>query len=762
MPMRFVKPFWIVLMAVLFLFTAFPANVNIANAADKQAVNTETTIEVNATVDTNTTDQKLISSANIQKEEAVEIAKKYIKNLDEYKLNSINSYTDYEKRLIWDMYWIKEVEGNPVSNIQISVDSEKGQIISYNFYNYSQTPAQFPAKITVEEAKKIADDYIKEIFPDLLGKIEADDHFLKSFKAPLSGPTYYQIPYRYLINGVPFEDNKIYVQVSGDGEVTSFNYYSFDDVEFENTEGTISVEEAKEKYVEQLDENLLWVFPYNQYEANIVPFLTYQASIQSHNIDAKTGELYYYPGQTKVNIDYQPISDKPLADPPKDNGQELTQEQVLEIAKSYLRNFFAKVPEIENINYYSNDYLTKHGMWSLSWQNKDNSLRTYYGNMTIDAVTGELINFYKDDYSQDEAEKENILTYDEAKKLAVDTIKKFVPSKAHEVYLLESINANELKDQKRIYFNFQRLVQGIPTERESITVSVNLVTGLVFNYGMNWGTVDYPDQLPTVIDMEKAKELILGDMDLELVYIAPYPSYPDTEGKRQGVLIYKPKNSYTSVPIFLDAVSGQWRSREDGDLINQAKPEDIEGHWAEKELLLMVDYKALDLIDGKVLPNKNITRGELVKMFIMATGGGRYYPYVENKEPTFSDVTKESPYYAYIEDAVSRNLISADQGKKFNPEQEVTREELAQFIVNALGYDKLAYTDQLFINPYHDVTDSKYTGHIAIVSALKIMTGSNGGFNPKKYVNRAEIAVAFYRFLGIKSQYIDGRPPIYY
>ena len=754
--MRFVKQLWIGFMAVLLALTAFPVNVNIANAAEKQTVNAETTIEINAA------DQKLISDAKIQKEEAIEIAKQYIKNLDEYKLNSINFYTDYYQHSVWEMYWLKEADGNPVSNIQISIDSEKGHIISYNFYNYNQNTTQFPAKITVEEAKEIADDYIKEIFPDLLGKIEADDHFIKTFKAPLSGPIYYQIPYRYLINGIPFEDNKIYVQVSGDGEVTSFNYYSFDDVEFENTEGTISAEVAKEKYVEQLDKNLLWIFPFNQYEANIVPFLTYQASIQSQNINAKTGELYYYPGQTKSNEDYQPISDKPLADPPKDNEHELTQEQILDIAKSYLTNFFSKAPEIEHINYYSYDYLSKHGMWSLSWQNKESSLKPYFGNMTIDAVTGELINFYTDDFNQDEAEKENILTYDEAKKLAIDTIKKLAPSRVHEVYLLEPINAGELEKQKRIFFNFQRLVHGIPTERENITVSINLVTGLVYTYGMNWGTADYPETIPTIIDTEKAKELILGNMDLELVYIAPYTSYPETLGKRHGVLIYKPKNSYTSVPVFLDAVSGQWRSREDGDLINQAKPEDIEGHWAEKELLLMVDYKALDLIDGKVLPNKNITRGELVKMFIMATNGGRYYPYIENKEPTFSDVTKESPYYAYIEDAVRRNIISVDQGKKFNPEQEVTREELAQFIVNALGYDKLAYTDQLFINRYNDITDSEYQGHIAIVSALKIMTGSNGGFNPKKYVNRAEISVAFYRFLEVRNQYLDGKTPIYY
>ena len=49
---------------------------------------------------------------------------------------------------------------------------------------------------------------------------------------------------------------------------------------------------------------------------------------------------------------------------------------------------------------------------------------------------------------------------------------------------------------------------------------------------------------------------------------------------------------------------------------------DIDNHWAQNELQLMLDYQALDVKDGKVNPDQTIKRGELVKMLVIAMNGG--------------------------------------------------------------------------------------------------------------------------------------------
>jgi hypothetical protein len=167
----------------------------------------------------------------------------------------------------------------------------------------------------------------------------------------------------------------------------------------------------------------------------------------------------------------------------------------------------------------------------------------------------------------------------------------------------------------------------------------------------------------------------------------------------------------------------------------------------------MVAYKALDLTGGKVMPSQIIKRGELIKMLVLAMNSGRRPVFSEaaDSAAAFQDVAKDSGYFPYVQDALTNNLIDIGDGS-FNPDGKVDREEMAELIVRALGYNPLADHAELFKVAFKDAAKVKKKGQAAIVVGLGIMTLSGGSFMPERQMTRAEAAVAFSRFLAVRAQ----------
>jgi hypothetical protein len=242
----------------------------------------------------------------------------------------------------------------------------------------------------------------------------------------------------------------------------------------------------------------------------------------------------------------------------------------------------------------------------------------------------------------------------------------------------------------------------------------------------------------------------------------PQGTMPAENQKPATKLVYSLVPKYTQQSFFLDAVTGQWKDASTGEVItlDKIKVTDIEGHWAQNELQLMVDYQALDVVDGKVSPNKAITRGEMIKMLVIAMNGGRGgIQYGMERSASFKDVMNDSPFFAYVENAVDRGLI--DRGVDFNPNATMNREEMAQLIVRALGYKNLTKYNGIFNNKFTDGANLKNLGDVAIVVGLDIMSLSDGSFNPGQEVTRAQAAAAFFRYLQKRAELQDN-PRIYY
>jgi hypothetical protein len=121
-------------------------------------------------------------------------------------------------------------------------------------------------------------------------------------------------------------------------------------------------------------------------------------------------------------------------------------------------------------------------------------------------------------------------------------------------------------------------------------------------------------------------------------------------------------------------------------------------------------------------------------------------------------VASGSPYFASVEAAVDSGLVDKSQ-KELKPDEQITRGELAEMLVRALGYSKLATYDSMFKTDLQDVQDSKYRGPIAIVTTLGIMTPQDQKFNVQGVVSRADAAVAFSRFLEKRNELSSQRLP---
>jgi hypothetical protein len=408
--------------------------------------------------------------------------------------------------------------------------------------------------------------------------------------------------------------------------------------------------------------------------------------------------------------------------------------------------------------------------WSLNWTvPADKNVDGEYISVGINSQTGELLNYFRNnnrpvpvDATPTEADAK--VSIEKAKAAAIDFIKKTTPHYTDQLALdeqnLTNLSQALIKQTPAINVNFRRVIQGILTENESINVGINTETGEINNYWNNLSTLEFPTTKPTVLTESKALELLLSQYTIELNYALPIvenPIKPFTAAKDE---VQEAKPYYMLVPkypdqaVFLDAVSGEWRKRDTGDITTLEKVvvTDIEGHWGQSEIQLMVDYNALDVKNGKVLPDQAITRGEMIKMLVISMNGGSGYGgTVYTRASSFKDVNQNSAYFPYIESAVDAKIIDPGTSKTFNPDGKMNRDEMAQLIVRALGYDKLAEYSDIFKLDLKDASKIKHKGQVAIVVGLGILSASNGSFMPEQEVSRAQAAIAFSRYLQTRS-----------
>ncbi|MEK0313832.1 S-layer homology domain-containing protein [Cohnella sp. 56] len=183
---------------------------------------------------------------------------------------------------------------------------------------------------------------------------------------------------------------------------------------------------------------------------------------------------------------------------------------------------------------------------------------------------------------------------------------------------------------------------------------------------------------------------------------------------------------------------------------------DIGGSYARSEIQALVDRGILSgFQDGTYRPKNAMTRAELSKVLSIAAG----------LEPNagaaavFADIPAAAWYKGYAGALVSAGIATGVASDRFDPNGQVSREQLAAFFVRAMGLQDKA--EQLRSTP--DVSDLSTVAPWALPSVklafsigfLQGTAGKDGSvrFNPKQHADRQALARLAFEFVEHRGQY---------
>jgi hypothetical protein len=161
---------------------------------------------------------------------------------------------------------------------------------------------------------------------------------------------------------------------------------------------------------------------------------------------------------------------------------------------------------------------------------------------------------------------------------------------------------------------------------------------------------------------------------------------------------------------------------------------DISGHYAESYITKAFERGFVSgYNDGTFKPNNSVTRAEFIKILYTIFGNN------ESTDISFADISGTEWYCKYVKWGVAKGLISGYSDNTFRANNQITREEAAVILSKCADLNKVGETVEI-----KDTADISTWAKDSVdkVSKAGIMQGdTNGYFNPKKSLTRAETAV---------------------
>ncbi|MBU7005338.1 S-layer homology domain-containing protein [Phosphitispora fastidiosa] len=699
-------------------------------------------------------------------EKAIETAKTVFEISDEYDNFSYNMHKQGE-RTIFELMW--NDESNRLGSKNVSIDT-LGKITGY--YSYSPAPVDYRPKlpaINKEDARTKAEDFIKKInaipFENL--QYQQEDQRLN-----VNESSYY-FRYNRIEKGVPYYMNNVHVSVNNvTGKVESYNCSWNYELDFPDVTGIITLEEAQKIYVQELGLKLQYKIKWEPDKYN--PYLVYTNVYYNHSIDAATGEVFvadpYYGIYNEGGAGERKMADSGMHSYGGGNeGVSLTpkEREAIENAAGIMNEDKAEETarkalnigndlKVTNINLYKNWINNQDYLWNIYFTKeqsaKDSVTRDSYFvpgenySVSIDAKTGELVNFYKSEYS--EVSKQPRYNEAQSLKIATDYIKALQPQRYIETEYVtwnQPVRPLTIEGEKprQYYFTFERKTNGAYFPDNGFNVAVDTVTGSVISYSFNW----YKGELPKtdgILTLADANTSLLEKVGLQLQY-TPYRKEdaaakimpPPYEGLEDNVkLVYALK---TGVPANIDPYSGVILdyNAEPYSLNNVNQYTDISGHYAENKIMELATF-GISLPGEKFEPDNKITQREF--LYLLEKTINSYYPNKTDKE-------KDNELYANL---ISRGVVR--EGEQA-PDSFMTRQDAVKFIIRSLNYSRVAEIDKgIFTLPFKDAAkiDRKLFGYVAVAYGLNIVQGNNGYFNPTGQLTRGQAAVTIHNFLNAR------------
>lgn len=700
---------------------------------------------------------------------AVDAAKKAVMDAfgvqegDGVKFTSSLDVDENSGRRAWNLNWQIPLNGQGVEDVNAWVDAETGDILSFHRRRNDGVP--FPPAVDREQARRMARTLMEKLQP---GKAKKTVEWpSQDFYVPTL--VHYAFSFVRAENGVPYPADGFQVTVGADGRIASYQYI-WSDVSFPAPAPVIGALEAQDKLAGDLavtahymqdpgslggQPPMRLVYTANVSVPNLTPGNPYLGAGQ-YVLDAATGQ--WIDGFGRPASPPRPGTVDPLEpggpQVPSLRAEPLRQEEAEQIARSALD--LGADTTVVNKSFHDAG-AGQHAGWNFDFGLPDHSV-VHVG---VDALTGEVLAFDRGVAipSAEDAGKAAGLSPEQARQAAVDFIKKVLPNRLGALGVAPDQPENpEIVQVKtspagtgdtppvrlKYAVKFLHLHKGFIDDLSRVTVTVDGQTGRILNYYAYFADDPEMPARPVypegqVKPADQAKRAYLDGIRMTLAYVRMQEN-PDQPRPGPVRLVYLPVSS--SPRIAWDALSGTWIQPQGAP--QEVNLEEIRGHWAEKELTVILPMGLLQPVGGRILPDEPVTRGDFVAALMrMVEPNVTLFP----DNPSFADVPPDHPDYPYIEEAVRWGLI--DRKAEFHPDAPLTRMEMADIIVRKLGYGNLTKGEGIFQVSYSDMAGrpDRDVVEAGVVSGLGIMRGSDGRFRPDDPATRAEAAVALYHML---------------
>lgn len=640
---------------------------------------------------------------------------------------------------VWSIsYTIREQFGSTSFGIG-EIDAETGRLLRLQLGYPELRPIKLGQRQNQpkELAQAVASAFVREMYAGDFNNLRL---------APEGGPgPYYGLTadtytFTWILhhNDIPVPDH--WVLVSLDQETLDLVTFetSTPSLMFGDDEPAVTAEEALER-LHAFEPSLVYHPIYERYGPAPAYQLVYYFRSAPVRVDAVSGEPVDYSGRPLPD----PSPGAPLtADPSAaitPDKLPLTTEQAIALSQELFNVSEDMVAD-------TSSYAPRGSNIHVHWYGPPTPDEPYRSlSATFDTTTGLLLNAYRS--SERSATQAPEMT-PEAKAAAIAVVQQMYGHLVDDLRL--TVEPSFFPRDSYLVF-FQRYLNDIPVEGNGVWVQLDPRTLEWVHLSADWTDAD---RLPTpgeVISAQEAKDLLLGDRGVDLVYRAVYPADAFVDRWSQAIvparLYYewaKVEQSGSPVTAYVHAHTGELMDLNGRPVTWQKElNERLTGHWAETELRLALSQGALNPTATNM--DQPMTRHEALLLLIHLQ---RSYSYSDLPLP-YTDVQPHTSLYEVLVRAVNAGWLKPEgEEPTFGADQEITRAEFAIWITRMLNLSELVESPLVTQSSFADLeglTRAEQNA-AAFLEALGVLE-AGPAFRGNDPLTTAEGAVIFARLL---------------
>lgn len=681
-----------------------------------------------------------LNEQDVSKEQLVKRLKELLPDMfssyknSDFQMNSMSHYYAGDDVTRYDIMFRKTVN-NKIESGNVTFAGDHLEVESLSFNPVNTKDALFPGKVTGEEAQKIAENFIKKVTKTNNFILESDVPSYYSSRV-LTEPMTYSYTFNKTENDVPIQDNLFSVIVLGDGQVMSF-YQSINGkkrLAFEDKSSLMSSEDAVRKFKENIQLELQFMINHNVSSGEPYVQLVYQPVSTIMGLHATSNKWYTMSGLSEA-VPTQ-VKLERLAQEPLKQSTSITLEQAKEMAKK-----LANKNEGDgkfNIDSASEMEMNGQSIISISYSYTTGN-STHGSSIDFNKNTGELTSY--SDFTRfmnqqtEEKSKSPKLTQDKVLAIAMEAVKEFAPATLHE-YAKPVSDSFYDEQSGSHHVTFPKIKNGLIVNGDDLSVTIGDDGKLSSYYRSAYKVDEWPDP-KSAIEKSRALATFNEALSAKLVYTKLGTQNQDESYKLVYMPMVKGKGYY-----LIDAKTGQIVN----SLFDSENKVTVTHPTAEKELNYLIQAGAIDVKNASQFnADAAITKGQALNTIIKSLTYFYYDSFDQNAEkPTsFENIDPQHPLYQIVENASTMGILKPGQ-ETFNPDEKLTREELAVWFIRTLGLEQAAKHSDLYnvAAADKDKINPQFKGYVALSQVLGLQKLDQSNFNPTREVTYADLAVS--------------------